>query len=278
MMARGSGDPGYHLLDGGRRAFEAAIAFRPTSWQGVARLSRSLGLTGYVAAIAVVGAVILALPLFALGEMGLGPALLIGLGILGLIPASDAAVALVNRGVNASFAAVLLPALELRDGVPAELRTLVAVPTMLTTLASIDEQIERLEVHHLASPEGDLHFALLSDWTDSRDETADDDAELLAAAAARRSRGSIGATVRRRPARGSCCCIAAGVWNESEARWMGWERKRGKLHELNRLLRGATDTSFHRRMDAERRHAPPTSATSSRSTPTPACRATPSAV
>ena len=27
-------------------------------------------------------------------------------------------------------------------------------------------------------------------------------------------------------------------------RWIGWERKRGKLHELNRLLRGATDTTF----------------------------------
>ena len=34
------------------------------------------------------------------------------------------------------------------------------------------------------------------------------------------------------------------VWNAGEARWIGWERKRGKLHELNRLLRGATDTTF----------------------------------
>jgi cyclic beta-1,2-glucan synthetase len=25
---------------------------------------------------------------------------------------------------------------------------------------------------------------------------------------------------------------------------MGWERKRGKIEEFNRLLRGATDTSF----------------------------------
>ncbi len=33
-------------------------------------------------------------------------------------------------------------------------------------------------------------------------------------------------------------------WNAGEGRWMGWERKRGKLAEFNRLLRGATDTSF----------------------------------
>ena len=33
-------------------------------------------------------------------------------------------------------------------------------------------------------------------------------------------------------------------WNASEGKWMGWERKRGKLHEFNRVLRGAKDTSF----------------------------------
>ena len=34
------------------------------------------------------------------------------------------------------------------------------------------------------------------------------------------------------------------VFNPAEGKWMGWERKRGKLHELNRLLRGAIDTSY----------------------------------
>ena len=53
---------------------------------------------------------------------------------------------------------------------PADLRTLVVVPTLLTTRAALEEQIERLEVHYLASPDGDLHFALLSDWTDAATE------------------------------------------------------------------------------------------------------------
>ena len=69
------------------------------------------------------------------------------------------------------FGATPLPALELRSGVPAHLRTLVAVPTLLTTAAAIEEQIERLEVHHLASPDGELHFALLSDWLDAATQT-----------------------------------------------------------------------------------------------------------
>ena len=110
-------------------------------------------------AVATIAAVLLAIPLFILHTQGLAPVWLSLFGVMGAIPAIDAAVALVNRGVMRGFGATLLPALELRGGVPVHLRTVVAVPTLLTTVAGIEEQIERLEVHHLASPEGDLHFA-----------------------------------------------------------------------------------------------------------------------
>ena len=165
------------------------------------------------------------------------------LGALGAIPAIDAAVALVNRAVNLGFAATLLPALELRDGVPSHLRTLVAVPTLLTTLEGVEELIERLEIHHLASPEGDLHFALVTDWTDAASEHAEGDAPLVVAAAD----GIARLNLRYGPAPGGPRFLLLHrrrVWNEGEARWIGWERKRGKLHELNRLLRAATDTTF----------------------------------
>ena len=72
-----------------------------------------------------------------------------------------------------------MPGLALRDGIPQTLRTIIAVPTMLTTRAGIEEQIERLEIHHLASPEGDLHFALLSDWMDASTERVEGDDALL---------------------------------------------------------------------------------------------------
>ena len=128
---------------------------------------------------------------------------------------------------------------------PRILRTLVAVPTLLTTVEAIEEQIERLEVHHLASPDGDLHFALLSDWLDAATEHVDGDEALLEAAIA----GIARLNRRYGPAPGGDRFLLLHrrrVWNEGEARWIGWERKRGKLHELNRLLRGATDTSFLR--------------------------------
>ena len=151
--------------------------------------------------------------------------------------------ALVNRGVTLFVGPVPLPGLELRSGVPESLRTLVAVPTLLTTPEDIAEQVERLEIHHLASPEGDLHFALLSDWIDADVDRAEGDAELVAVA-----RDGIERLNRRygpAPAGPRFLLLhRRRVWNESERRWIGWERKRGKLHELNRLLRGATDTTF----------------------------------
>ena len=126
-------DPGYYLLGGGRPAFEVGIGFRPPPHTWLGRASRSIGIGGYVSAVAIVACVILALALLALAACGLdGPWLRLLAG-LGAIPAIDAAVALVNRGVAGGFGARILPALALRDGVPSHLRTLVAVPTLLTT-------------------------------------------------------------------------------------------------------------------------------------------------
>lgn len=236
-------DPGYHLVAGGRRAFEAAIGFRPSpsAWPG--RLSRRLGIGGYVGAGTIVAAILLAIPLLVLHAQGVGPVWLSLLGVLGLVPAIDAAVAVVNRCVTRGFGATSLPALELRGGVPAHLRTLIAVPTLLTTAAAIEEQIERLEVHHLASPDGELQFALLSDWLDAATQHVDGDEALLETAIA----GIARLNRRYGPAPGGDRFLLLHrrrLWNDGEARWIGWERKRGKLHELNRLLRGATDTSF----------------------------------
>jgi cyclic beta-1,2-glucan synthetase len=136
-----------------------------------------------------------------------------------------------------------LPALELTAGVPSSLRTLVAVPTLLTSEADLREQVERLEVHHLAGAGGDLSFALLADGLDADQEVLPDDAHLLAVAA-----DAIDELNRRyEPGPGGSRFLLLHrrrVFNASENKWMGWERKRGKLHELNRLLRGATDTTF----------------------------------
>ena len=235
-------DPGYHLLAGGRRDFEGLVGSRGfRGWP--ARVGVRVNFDAYATAIVAATAIVLAAPLIALASLGLGSVQLALFAVLGAISATDASVALVNRGVTLLVRPVPLPGLDLRDGIPESLRTLVAVPTLLTTPEDIAEQVERLEIHHLASPEGDLHFALLSDWIDADVDRAEGDAELVAVA-----RDGIERLNRRygpAPAGPRFLLLhRRRVWNESEGRWIGWERKRGKLHELNRLLRGAKDTTF----------------------------------
>lgn len=237
------GDPGYHLIAGGRLAFERAIGFRLPPRLRLARFNSRLGIGGYVGMIALVT---LALVLGAVGVVsgaGLSPWWLALAACLAVLPASEVATALVNRAVAWSFGAVTLPGLDLKAGVPSSLRTLVAVPTLLTGEADLREQIERLEVHHLSGTGGDFTFALLTDGLDADSETVDSDTPLLAVAV------EAIAQLNRTYGPGPCgdrflLLHRRRLFNASENKWMGWERKRGKLHELNRLLRGATDTGF----------------------------------
>ncbi len=164
--------------------------------------------------------------------------------VLALIPASDAAIAIVDRAVTSRIGPGILPGLELADGVPSTLRTMIAMPVLLTKPKQVEELIERLEVHCLANFDGDLYFALLSDWTDAETETTPDDEIILTTAI----NGIAQLNRRYGPAPGGgerfLLLHRHRMWNASEGLWMGWERKRGKLHELNRLLRGADDTNF----------------------------------
>ena len=236
-------DPGYHLLGRGRRAFEHVIGYqaRWSNWLGA--LNARLGPIGYIGTVLAVAACILAIALVELSLQKIAPSYLTAFALLGLIPAVDVAIALVNHAVARGFGATLLPGLALREGVPASMRTMVVVPTLLTTREALATQLERLEVHYLASSEGELHFALLTDWTDATTQNVPGDASLLKMAIdgiahLNRLHGA--------PSSGERFYVLhrRRVWSEGQQRWMGWERKRGKLHELNWLLRGAADTTF----------------------------------
>ncbi|HYH47580.1 MAG TPA: glycosyl transferase, partial [Thermoanaerobaculia bacterium] len=237
-------DPGFCLIAEGRRAFERELGYRPAPGRHLGRAFLALATPGYLGAIALASGLLLALPLLLQNALGAPAATLLALGLLALGPAADLAVQLVNASVTKRLRPTRLPRLELRDGVPHALRTLVAVPTLLTTLDEVAEQIGRLEVHYLSNPEDELRFALLSDWRDAPAEEMPGDAELLAAATA----GVADLNARHGTAPDGearfLLLHRRRVWNAGERCWLGWERKRGKLEELNRLLRGATDTTF----------------------------------
>jgi cyclic beta-1,2-glucan synthetase len=241
---RAEEDPGYYLVSRGRQDFERRLDYRVPVRVRIRRAWRARALSGYFGAIGVLTALALAGPLFVTWEAGAGLPILILLAVLALVPASDVAVALVHRVAGALIPPRLLCKLELPRGVPEEFRTMVVVPTLLTSRADIEESVERLQAHFLANPSGYLHFALLTDWKDAPHEDVPGDEELVT---------ELGEEIVRLnerygspPGGGERFTVLhrRRLWNEKEGKWIGWERKRGKLHELNRLLRGATDTTF----------------------------------
>jgi cyclic beta-1,2-glucan synthetase len=235
----GKSDPGYFLIGSGRKAFETTIKFQPPILRRMRIFLRSIGLFGYLSLIMIVTIMLLAVGfqsfLENVSSAGIA-ALIISIAI---IPVTDVALALINFAVTRVMDASVIPALALREGVPPHLRTLVVVPSLLSSHNDIEELIERLEVHFLSNGDGELYFAIVTDWIDSLTEHTPSDDPLL--------RTAIDGIARLNLRHGTDRFIILHrfrMWNPQQGKWMGWERKRGKLHELNRLLRGAKDTSF----------------------------------
>jgi cyclic beta-1,2-glucan synthetase len=237
-------DPGYYLIADGRSAFERALHVRVPLAGRLRRADVRAGASGYLGTLALVTALILAVPLLLSAAGGAAGAAILVMAILALAPASDLAIALVNRAVTNALGPRALPRLDLDDGVPSRLRTLVVVPMLLTSEADVEAQVGGLEVHYLGNREGDLRFALLSDWLDAPTESVPGDDELLSAAAAAIDR--LNERHGEAPGGGARFLLfhRRRSWNEVEGCWMGWERKRGKLHELNALLRGSATTGI----------------------------------
>jgi cyclic beta-1,2-glucan synthetase len=236
-------EPGYYLVSAGRAELERELEYRIPWSQRLARWTRGAGVLGYGGGIAVLSIAMTAALIFAAGAPGGNRVAAAAVALLALLAASDIGITLVNLWVTHVCAPRVLPGLELVDGVPTELRTVIAVPVLLTSAADIDDYVRGLEVHYLATQDGDIRFALLTDWVDSIAETAPQDGELLNVAAAgiarlNRLHGSVHGDDR------FLLLHRRRHWNPAEGRWMGWERKRGKLHEFNLLLRGSKDTSF----------------------------------
>ena len=237
------GDVGFYLIAQGRVDFERELGCRVPLKSRLFRLNSQIGVLSYVTMIGVTTAAVLGVVLDLTTHLNVSPWALALLGLAGLVPASDVAVAVVNRIITQGVGALRLPGLEFREGVPAEFRTVVVVPILLSSARTIAAQVQRLEVHHLSSPGDDFLFVLLSDWRDSDTEHRGDDFVLLSAA----SEAISDLNQRYAPVQGAprfSLLHRRRIWNASENRWMGWERKRGKLQELNRLLRGASDTTF----------------------------------
>lgn len=233
------GDPGYYLIMSGRLSLEAAIGFRPSLPRLLARRFCERGIASYSLVVSFLTLFFLAFPLWFTNLPRDGWVV----AVLAAIPVSEAAVASANRLALRAIRATTLPGMEFLSGIPLDLRTMVVVPALLTTQQTVDSLLARLEIHYLATRDKAVYFALLTDWIDHDTAHAQDDESLLSRAQEgmdklNRKYGATPGDTR------FYLLHRQRVWSESEQVWMGWERKRGKLHELNRLLRGANDTTF----------------------------------
>jgi cyclic beta-1,2-glucan synthetase len=243
------GHVGFYLVAEGRVELERAVGYRA---RGIERLRRAVTRWPTLAYLVPLVACTLASSAGVATHVlrdarpvwsELAPAILISLAAI--VPLSG----LIVTALQLAFAALLpprtLPKLAFPHGLPAELRTVIAMPTLLGDAEEVVGMVRQIELHYLANPDPQLRFALLTD---------DVDATVLVDPA-------MGRTLLESASAGITALNAkygvdgagpfhllhrAPRWNASEERFMGWERKRGKLEELNRLLRGATDTTFCR--------------------------------
>ncbi|WP_435171592.1 GH36-type glycosyl hydrolase domain-containing protein [Falsirhodobacter sp. 1013] len=231
-------DPGPWLLGDRLPELRRAAAYRPSPKEHVQALWRRTGWVGLAAPVGLGAAAIAALMIWtltaSLGVLGV-------LFLLALLPASEAATALLHRAVGWAFPPARLPSYDFSRGIPERARTLVVIPCLLSSRDEIDALLRNIELHYLSNSQGAIDFALLSDWTDCAEPHRADDGPLLGHAT-----GGIDALAARYSATGRRFFLLhrRRIHNAREGVWMGWERKRGKLVELNALLRGDPDTSF----------------------------------
>ncbi len=233
---------GSYLVGQKRDILEKRIGYRPSILQRIVRFGRSLDWFAIAGPVVLLTLLAMVGVYYFLDQMDIPDGAWLIMLILFAVPASEGAVGLYNTLVTLCVKPTRLVGYELREGIPEEARTLVAVPCLISKRDHVDELVRNLEVHYLANPRGEIYFSLVSDWVDSAVEETPEDLDvleyakreiaLLSARYAYDGRTRFYLLHRRRQ------------FNPQEGVWMGWERKRGKLHELNLLLRGDGDTSF----------------------------------
>ena len=232
---------GFYLIDAGREELEQAVEIRNSLIDALRKAGRRMPLRLYCGAVLLLTAVFAGSFAAKAHVDGMQGYALGGLGLLLLLVGGHLAVALVNRLAMLLATPRPLPRMDFSRGIPSEMRTLVVVPTMLTSAQNIEELIDALEVRFLANRDNHLHFGLLTDFRDAAEETLPEDAALLRLAA--RGIQALNETYRHPESDHFFLFHRPRRWNPRDRIWMGYERKRGKLADLNRFLRGDTQSA-----------------------------------
>jgi hypothetical protein len=231
---------GYYLIDKGFSRLATVVGFHPPLVWRVRQLVRTHAEDFYLGGVSLFTLVFLSLVLFPPLPQFASIASLV-VAVLALLPSvMQIAVELVNQSINALFEPETLPKLDFSKGIPEDCATLVVVPSLLISEKQVRELVTNLEVGYLANREPHLHFGLLTDLPDSVTKPRERDSHPLVeltihlidelnAKYSSHQKGSFVLLHRHR------------IFNKSQGVWMSWERKRGKLLDLNKFLTGEFD-------------------------------------
>ena len=233
---------GYYLIDKGLAQLEHLAGVRLSITELLRKAGRRFPLFLYLGTITLMTTIFTG-SLLLMAHAGGYPDWLLALtGFLSMLGGSQMAVALVNWLATLLVTPHPLPRMDFSEGIPEESRALVVIPTFLTSAPDIEDLVEAMEVRFLANRDENLHFGLLTDFPDASEEILPEDEPLLLLARQRieelnKKYGNAESDtffLFHRPRR----------WNSMERVWMGYERKRGKLAELNSLLRNSSRDRF----------------------------------
>jgi len=236
---------GYFLIDRGLAKLKQSFPTYREPWpdrllRTVLEHPRSVYFGSIVLVFLLLYSLFLGVGVGALGSLSAWALVLLVLALA--LPTSELAVGIVNHVLTLAMPPRTLPKLEFKEGIPTDCLTFVVMPSMLIRPSSAESLLERLEIHYLANPDAQLRFALLTDFADSPEEFASEDEGYIQDALTRVRE----LNARYAPQGPDLFFIfhRKRLWNAAQGCWMGWERKRGKLLEFNRLLRGDRNTSF----------------------------------
>ncbi|HEX6044386.1 MAG TPA: hypothetical protein VFZ22_07850, partial [Pyrinomonadaceae bacterium] len=230
---------GFYLIDDGLDRLEKQFRYQPRTVERLRRWLLRHPTGSYLGTLTLLTLLVLIFILVAMRQFGVSWEFMVLTAFLALLPASDLAVTVLNWDLTHFFPPRLLPRMDTAAGIPEDARTFVVVPTIFINEEQVQELVERLQVHFLANQDPNIYFALLGDFPDAQTEATPNDAALLDVA-----QSGIEALNRNHGEARFHLFHRKRLWNPGEEKWMGWERKRGKLEEFNHLLRGAAETSF----------------------------------
>lgn len=233
---------GYYLIDDGLKELEAAFRYTPSLAEQLRRIVTGHPAPIYLGGVLVLTTVFVGALFIYLSRFG-QPAVTAVVLLLSVIPSSEIALSLINWLVTSTLKPRPLPKMETRSGAGATGRTMVVVPVILSDEDEVRELLEKIEVQYLANQDPNVFFALLSDFADAPREHMPNDDQLLEIAQDGMQRLNERYSSDARSPRFHLF-HRRRIWNASEGMAIGWERKRGKLREFNRFLRGVSDTSF----------------------------------